>query len=103
MNLSTVLPPDIGPELKIFFENVKTWIERQSMSWEEIEAEFHHRLVCIHPFPNGNGRISRIMTEYLQKRNGRGISTWMSSLSASPTQRRQEYIEALQCADNGQV
>ena len=30
---------------------------------EEIAVRFHHRLVQIHPFPNGNGRHARLIAD----------------------------------------
>jgi Fic family protein len=71
------------------------------MSWDEISAEMHHRLVCIHPFPNGNGRTTRIYTEYVQKRNQQKVTNWKGSLAHDPKERRKIYIKALQQADKG--
>ena len=101
INLSKVDQFNIGPELKNLFEDVKVWIENGKMGWDEISAEFHHRLVSIHPYPNGNGRISRIMTEYLQGKYGLPITSWKTSLRDSPKERREQYIKALQEADSG--
>lgn len=101
VNLSKTDPFNIGPELKNLFEDTKVWIENGKMGWEEIFAEFHHRLVSIHPYPNGNGRLSRIMTEYLQERSGQPITSWKASLKESPKERRDTYIKALQEADAG--
>ena len=101
VNLSKVDRFQIRIELKNLFDDVKVWIDSQSIEWDQIVAEFHHRLVCIHPYPNGNGRISRIMTECLQKRNGKIPSTWMNSLNSTPTERRDLYISALRSADGG--
>ena len=103
VNLSKINPYDIGLQLKMLFCDTTYWIEHKSMSWNEIAAEFHHRLVAIHPFPNGNGRISRIMTEYLQTRNNQEVTSWMSSLKDSPEERRTRYIQALQKADRGDL
>ncbi|MDD3483853.1 Fic family protein, partial [Azovibrio restrictus] len=65
---------------------------------------FHHRLVAIHAFPNGNGRHARLMADLLAERLGRPRFTWGSrrlvneSLTdASPIRR--DYIAALQAAD----
>ena len=101
VNLSIVDRFHIGPKLKILFEDTKVWIQLGRMSWDEIAAEFHHRLVKIHPYPNGNGRVARIMTEFLQKRNDQPITSWMSSLRNSPKERRDLYINSLKKADTG--
>ena len=101
VNLSKIDRFNIGPELIKLFEDVKIWIEVGKMNWDEISAEFHHRLVSIHPYPKGNGRISRIMTEYLQKNYDQPITSWKSSLSNSPKERRDQYINSLKKADAG--
>ena len=71
------------------------------MSWDEISAEMHHRLVTIHPFPNGNGRTTRIYTEYVQKRNNQEVTSWNAALAHHPKERRESYIKALRVADKG--
>lgn len=92
-------PFDIAPQLHNFFEDAKVWIAHGKMSWDEIAAEMHHRLVCIHPFPNGNGRTTRIFTEYVQRRNHQPVTSWMASLQDNPKARRESYIQALRQAD----
>jgi Fic-DOC domain mobile mystery protein B len=101
MNLSNIDSFQIKVELKNLFEDLKVWIEFESISNEQIAAEFHHRLISIHPYPNGNGRISRIMTEYLQKRNNWPVTGWKPSLKDDPRERRKLYISALRLADKG--
>lgn len=101
VNISKYSKHDIGPQLINLFEDVKLWIESGKMTWDEISAEMHHRLVSIHPFPNGNGRTTRIYTEYVQKRFQRPVTSWKASLSHDPTLRRKTYIKALQKADKG--
>lgn len=102
VNLSKHRSYDVGPQLVNFFEDLKLWISSGKMSWDEIAAEAHHRLVSIHPFPNGNGRTTRIYTEYLLKRNGQPVPSWKASLSGDPQLRRKTYIKALQSADKGE-
>ncbi len=40
-------------------------MELETYGPDELAARFHHRLVQIHPFPNGNGRHGRISTDGL--------------------------------------
>lgn len=101
VNISKYRAYDVGPQLKNFFEDIKLWIDGGKMSWDEIAAEMHYRLVSIHPFPNGNGRTTRIYTEYVQKRYGQKVTSWMSSMSSNPKERRDLYIMALRKADKG--
>lgn len=99
VNISKYRTYDIGPQLRNCFEDAKLWISGGKMSWDEISAELHHRLVTIHPFPNGNGRTTRIYTEYVQRRNHQAVSSWKASLP--PKERRDVYIKALRAADKG--
>ncbi len=76
--------------------------------WDELAARFHHRLVLIHPFPNGNGRHARLAADLLLSFHGQPMFTWGSaslepaSLVADSTVR-QEYLAALREADRGSV
>lgn len=101
VNISKYRSYDVGPQLVNLFEDAKLWIASGKMSWDEIAAELHHRLVSIHPFPNGNGRTTRIFTEYVLKRNKQPLPSWKASLSGDQTLRRKTYIKALQKADQG--
>jgi Fic-DOC domain mobile mystery protein B len=101
VNISKYRCYDVGPQLVNLFEDAKLWIGSGKMSWEEIAAELHHRLVSIHPFPNGNGRTTRIYTEYVLRRNNQPIPSWKASLAHDQKLRRKCYIQALQRADQG--
>jgi fido (protein-threonine AMPylation protein) len=43
---------------------------------DEIAARFHHRLVSIHLFANGNGRHARMITDALLRINGVERFSW---------------------------
>jgi Fic-DOC domain mobile mystery protein B len=89
----------IGVELKKLLDDTQYQIEHASYPPDEIAARFHHRLVAIHPFPNGNGRHARLMADLLAERLGRPRFTWgrQNLLDAGDTRKR--YIAALQAAD----
>ena len=70
---------------------------------DELAARFHHELVRIHPWPNGNGRHSRLATELLLRRWGRPPFTWgAASGGADQLANRDRYIAALRRADHGE-
>ena len=46
---------------------------------DEITVRFHHRLVAIHPFPNGNGRHARLIADVLVTKLGRPAFSWGSA------------------------
>ena len=96
-----VAPYEIQPKLRILLDDVKFWIDNRTFSPKEIAIRFHHRLVQIHPFPNGNGRISRLMADLLMKQFGLPILDWGSGSLTEISELRRKYISALQDADNG--
>jgi Fic-DOC domain mobile mystery protein B len=100
-----VFKEQISTELVKLFGDAKYWIENNTYSWDEIGARFHHRLVSIHVFVNGNGRHARIMTNILLSSNGQepfswGMRTLNGALEVEGTLRDQ-YISALKSADQG--
>ena len=96
-----VAPYRIVPDLGQLLGDVKFWIENETYSPLEIAARFHHRLVYIHPFPNGNGRHSRIIANaVLMKCLGQPGIDWAGGLSLDKMgERRSIYIQALKAAD----
>ena len=95
-----VAPYQIQPKLKILLEDVKFWLNNHTYPDLEIALRFHHRLVQIHPFPNGNGRLSRIMADLIMKQTGHNPISWGNDLTGK-TELRKNYISALQQADKG--
>ena len=71
--------------------------------WDELAVRFHHRLVWIHLFPNGNGRHSRLATEVLLRTHGQQSFTWGSQSPTDKSAARAEYIASLKEADNGSI
>jgi fido (protein-threonine AMPylation protein) len=71
---------------------------------DQIAIRFHHRLVSIHPFPNGNGRHARLIADVLIEQLGEQRFSWGGSSSlVDASALRQQYIAALQQADRGDV
>ena len=93
-------PASIGMELRNLLDDAKYWVEHNTYSREEFAARFHHRLVKIHPFTNGNGRHARIMTDAILERvlKVKPVN-WGSGLNTK-TEHRMAYIAALRAADN---
>lgn len=89
----------IGVELKKLLDDANYQIEYASYPPDEIAVRFHHRLVAIHPFPNGNGRHARLMADLLAERLGQPRFTWGSRSLIDAGETRQDYIAALQAAD----
>jgi Fic-DOC domain mobile mystery protein B len=85
------------------FGDVQYWIENKSFNVQEIAIRFHHQLVSIHPFPNGNGRHSRFMADLLNERLGGQPFKWSGGSLADTGQLRTAYITALRAADSGDI
>jgi Fic-DOC domain mobile mystery protein B len=95
-----VAPEQIAMHLRNLCEDVKMQIEHRSWPPDEIATRFHHRLVSIHPFPNGNGRHSRLMADLLlSTRLGLEPFTWGADDLVAEGAVRTRYIEALRLAD----
>jgi Fic-DOC domain mobile mystery protein B len=89
----------IEPELRHILGDARYWVEHHSYPPDELAMRFHHRLVAVHPFPNGNGRWSRLAGDILIVRLGGTRFTWGSVNLRTVGDVRRAYIEALQVAD----
>lgn len=90
----------IRTDLQALINDGTYWIDNGTYEPDEIAARFHHRLVYIHPYPNGNGRHARLATDLLLRTLDRPRFTWGSQNLTDPGQTRTLYIEALRAADN---
>ena len=70
---------------------------------ESAAIDFHHQLVAIHVFPNGNGRHARLAADLLAERLGRPPFTWGRSDLVSVGDARAAYVAALRAADAGNL
>jgi len=66
--------------------------EKGELSPVQLAALFHYRYIRIHPFEDGNGRIARLMVNYILSRHG-----WPMIVVRS--RKKQEYLEALHQTD----
>jgi Fic-DOC domain mobile mystery protein B len=89
--------------LRQLLDDTKEWIECKTYPPDEIAVRFHHRLVQIHPFSNGNGRHARLMADLLVMRLGRPRFSWGRERLQEAGATRQRYIASLQAADNHDI
>jgi len=94
---------EVPMALRQLLDDAKTWIKYGSYPRDEIAVRFHHRLVQIHPFPNGNGRHARLMADLLVMRLGGERFSWGSADLQNAGDVRTRYIAALQAADNHDI
>lgn len=93
----------IAPSLQDLLDDTKDRIMKGTFPSDEILARFHHRLVSIHPFPNGNGRHARLMTDLLARSMGLEPPTWGRGNLVGAGRSRDLYLAALKQADNGSI
>jgi Fic-DOC domain mobile mystery protein B len=91
----------VSTELKKLVDDLQYWEENKSFDVVEIASRLHHRAVQIHPFKNGNGRWSRMLANIYLKQNGLQPTKWNEDLLAKENPHRDDYINALKLADNG--
>ncbi|MCP4319454.1 MAG: mobile mystery protein B [Hyphomicrobiales bacterium] len=89
----------IPNELGALLGDVKYWVDQETYRPDEIAVRFHHRIVKIHPFPNGNGRHARLLADMLIELLGGEPFTWGGGSLADVGELRKNYIAALQAAD----
>lgn len=94
---------EISVALRQLLEDTKAWVEYKTYSPDEIAVRFHHRLVQIHPFPNGNGRHSRLVADIIVMNFGQERFSWGSAQLRDAGDVRRRYIDALKAADNHDI
>jgi Fic-DOC domain mobile mystery protein B len=93
----------IPTELRQLMDDCRYWIDQASYESDEIAARFHHRLVWIHPYPNGNGRHARLATDLFLNSLGRTRFSWGRVNLVDASETRSVYIAALRAADNHDI
>jgi Fic-DOC domain mobile mystery protein B len=91
--------PQIPIQLRQLLDDVKAQIEYGSYPPDEIALRFHHRLVWIHVFPNGNGRHARLAADLLIQALGEPAFTWGGRSLIEASENRKRYLSALRAAD----
>lgn len=98
-----VAPAHIATDLRMLTGDAAEWVARGHFEPDELAVRFHHRLVTIHPFPDGNGRHSRISADYLVQALGRPPFSWGDCLQLETDALRRTYLTALRTADRGDI
>ena len=94
----------IEQELLILTDDCRYWIANKIYSEDEIAIRYKFRMVSIHPFPNGNGRHSRISGDILaSKIFKRPIFSWGGKSIGKDGEIRKRYLESLYSADQGDI
>ena len=95
-----IAPEQISVQLRLLMDDTQFWVRASTFPPRELALRFHHRLVLIHSFPNGNGRHSRIMADaILTKILETQPIEWGGRSLNKEGNARTEYINALRQAD----
>lgn len=93
----------IPVEMRQLLDDCRYWLENGTYEPEEIAARFHHRLVSIHCYPNGNGRHARLAADLFLISMGRERFSWGGKNLVDISETRKRYIAALQAADRHDI
>ncbi len=91
----------ITTQTRLLFDNYRYQREKNTFEPKMHAIRLHRDLVWIHPFPNGNGRHSRLLADQYLVQEGHQPFTWGGSSLIDEGELRKKYIAALQSADKG--
>jgi Fic-DOC domain mobile mystery protein B len=94
------LPEVIVSEVRAALEDMKYWHAHGVFESDERAARLHCRLVTFHPFPNGNGRCTRLIADMYLVAIDEPMFTWGSRSIDVDGDARKRYIDALVRARN---
>lgn len=94
----------VPTEIAALLGDGRYWLESKTLAPDELCVRFTHRLVShVHPFPNGNGRHSRLVADALAVSLGEQPFTWGQRLELAPGEPRRRYLDGLRSADAGDI
>jgi len=93
--------PKISLELETLCRDAAFWKSERIYSPDELAVRFHHRLVWIHCYPNGNGRHARLAGDLMIMSLGGRRFAWGGTSLEAPSDVRRTYMDALRKADDG--
>ena len=93
----------IAMDVRQLVDDARYWVEHGTFPPDETAVRFSHRLVAIHPFPNGNGRLSRLVGDLLARQLGQPAFSWGRTNLIDAGATRARYVQALRAADNHDI
>jgi len=90
-------PPDELPKFLARFDKAYASPPLSRLRQLQAAGATHHRFLWIHPFLDGNGRVTRLMSHALLKRLGIGTSLW--SVARGLARQQDRYKALLMAAD----
>ena len=80
-------------------DDARYWMDHKTYPLVESAIRLHHRLVSIHPFPNGNGRHTRMLADAMLYVHDAPRLTWGRVSLLHDGDARATYLTALRKAD----
>jgi len=94
---ATFMPPPPDKIQQLIIELLQTLSQNpDELRPIELAAFFHHKLVYIHPFVDGNGRTARLLMNVILMRSGYPFTILLKV-------DRPKYLRTLSDADNGNI
>ena len=93
-------PYDTAPAIEAICESFNRAVDEQSIDTLILIPAFIHDFLCIHPFNDGNGRMSRLLTTLLLYRSGYVVGRYIS-LESKIAQNKNLYYDALEKCQTG--
>ena len=87
-------PNEVPARMKALVDWLSVELEGPIEDIAAVAAKLHHDFVLIHPFDDGNGRVARMLVNYLLLRTGH-------LPMIIPTEQKKAYLAALRLADAG--
>ncbi len=94
-----VPPHHILAQVTQALDDARYWHENDVFSIDERAVRIHYRLVVVHPFPNGNGRCTRLVADLYLRSVGADQFSWGTGRIDAEGKTRRPYIAALEGAD----
>lgn len=88
---------------QVLLGDFRAQVEHGGRAGDELAIDFHHRLVALHLFPNGNGRHARLAADLLIEQLGGEPFSWGRANLVNAGDTRRAYVAALRAADVGDV
>lgn len=96
-----VSPHSIISSVRNAIDDARYWLKEGTYPMNEAAVRLHHRMVAIHPFPNGNGRHTRMLADALLYTRGQPRLSWGRSDLFHDGNTRATYLRSLKEADKG--
>lgn len=93
----------VATQLNQLLENAKWRRDNANPDPDTFAVQFHFDLVCVHAFPNGNGRHSRLMADLVAMSMGQKVFSWGAGAPLfGQTEARKRYLDAIYAASKAQ-